>query len=311
MSVLRLLLLCSAAIMPAGCSEPDLRSKAESGDPVAQFELGMKYHTADGVPRDHEVAVKLWRKSANQGYVTAQYMLGFVHKIGSGVYQSPAEAAKWYRMIAENEDAETEEDREYVIQAQWELGSMCVKGSGVPKDYAEAAKWYQKAAQKGNREAQKALGLMLLNGIGVTRDLVAAEKWISEWAKKATAQDFYWLALTFTKEEKIDRWSWGDDLPPLPQSYELAAKWYLRASLLGDVPAQHELGTLYLNGTGVAADLEEAYAWLNLASVHNESSRVKIFELEQTLSPERLARAQKRSTELHREIAARKNGEHK
>ena len=50
-----------------------------------------------------------------------------------------AVALKWYRMAAEQGDAD----------AQTDLGIMYDNGFGVPQDYAEALKWYRKAAEQG------------------------------------------------------------------------------------------------------------------------------------------------------------------
>ncbi len=58
---------------------------------------------------------------------------------GQGVPQDYAEAVKWFRLAAEQGNA----DGQYV------LGSMYYKGHGVPQDYAEAVKWYRLAAEQG------------------------------------------------------------------------------------------------------------------------------------------------------------------
>ena len=58
---------------------------------------------------------------------------------GQGVPQDYAEAVKWYRLAAEQGDAD----------AQYNLGVMYDNGQGVPQDYAEAVKWYRLAAEQG------------------------------------------------------------------------------------------------------------------------------------------------------------------
>ncbi len=54
----------------------------------------------------------------------------------------------------------------------------------------------------------------------------------------------------------------------VPQSYEVAARWYLRSAEQGDPVAQYLLGLLYDKGFGVTADTVIAYKWLNLAAAH-------------------------------------------
>ncbi len=80
-----------------------------------------------------------------------------------------AVALKWYRMAAEQGDAD----------AQTDLGIMYDNGFGVPQDYAAALKWYRKAAEQGYADAQHCLGTMYLHGFGVTRDYVQAHMWFN------------------------------------------------------------------------------------------------------------------------------------
>ena len=86
---------------------------------------------------------------------------------GNGVPQDYAEAVKWYRLAAEQGDA----------NAQYNLGVMYHKGKGVPQDYAEAVKWYRLAAKQGVAEAQGNLGIMHREGKGVPQNNVMAHMW--------------------------------------------------------------------------------------------------------------------------------------
>ncbi|MEX0999591.1 MAG: SEL1-like repeat protein [Thermodesulfobacteriota bacterium] len=45
------------------------------------------------------------KNKADQGFVEAQYSLGFLYKHGQGVRQSYEEAAKWYRKAADQRHA--------------------------------------------------------------------------------------------------------------------------------------------------------------------------------------------------------------
>ena len=61
-----------------------------------------------------------------------------------------AEAVKWYRIAAEQGDAD----------AQFNLGLLYNNGDGVTQNYTEAAKWYHKAAEQGDYDAVKAPKLL-------------------------------------------------------------------------------------------------------------------------------------------------------
>ena len=92
----------------------------------------------------------------------------------------------------------------------------------------------------------------------------------------------------------------------VPKDAAEAVKWYRKAADQGYAKAQTNLGYMYANGEGVPKDAAEAYTWFNLASISDDYSRKSRDELEKSLSPEQKVRAQQRSTELHKEIEARK-----
>ena len=107
----------------------------------------------------------------------------------------------------------------------------------------------------------------------------------------------------------------------VPQSDAEALKWYRKAAEQGYASAQHSLGDMYERGSGVPKDDVEAYAWYNLSVVGRTHTSAFSIDLELKrqefvgqcrarlrlkLTPEQIARAQKRSTELFNEIEARK-----
>jgi TPR repeat protein len=63
---------------------------------------------------------------------------------GEDVAEDKAEAGKWYRLAAEQGNAD----------AQYNLGIMYDEGEGVPQDRAEAVKWLRLAAEQGHANAQ-------------------------------------------------------------------------------------------------------------------------------------------------------------
>lgn len=77
----------------------------EQNNADAQYKLGIRYYTGDGVEKNHSEAVKWFRKAAEHGNAEAQYNLGVCYEDGEGVEKNLAEAAKWYRKVAEQGDA--------------------------------------------------------------------------------------------------------------------------------------------------------------------------------------------------------------
>lgn len=100
----------------------------EQNNADAQYKLGIRYYTGDGVEKNHSEAVKWFRKAAEQGHAEAQYNLGVCYEKGEGVDKNLAEAAKWYRKVAEQGDANAQrnlglyyiqEKRDNVIGYAW------------------------------------------------------------------------------------------------------------------------------------------------------------------------------------------------
>ncbi len=78
----------------------ELRPLAEQGDASAQFFLGSMYYMGTGVPRDYAEAAKWYRKAAEQGYAKAQYSLGNIYRWGLGVPKDFVRAYAWYDVAA-------------------------------------------------------------------------------------------------------------------------------------------------------------------------------------------------------------------
>ena len=72
---------------PSAQELADLRALAEAGATEAQYSLGVKYFTGEGVLQDATEAVRLYRLAAAQGLSSAQRRLGKMYGTGEGVPQ--------------------------------------------------------------------------------------------------------------------------------------------------------------------------------------------------------------------------------
>jgi len=92
-----------------------IRKVFENGDAEAQSTLGMLilYQLENGDPKYNNEAVQWLIKTAEQGNIAACTSLSWAFLEGKGVQQDYAEAAKWFRMAAEQgyEDAQLELDK--------------------------------------------------------------------------------------------------------------------------------------------------------------------------------------------------------
>jgi TPR repeat protein len=105
------------------------RESAAVGSCIGQFVVGREFYYGNVVAKDTKEAARWWRLSAEQGYVVAQYEL-------ASVAQDQAEAVRWRRLAAEQGYA----------SAQFALGFNLYDGWGVAVDKAEAVRWWRLAA---------------------------------------------------------------------------------------------------------------------------------------------------------------------
>lgn len=150
-----------------------IQKAADAGKANAWCDLGMAYSNGFGVKTDMARAMELYHKGAEKGDACCQASLGMFYQAGEripgGVKADPAEAAKWYRLAAEQNHQE----------AIFHLAQLYMQGDGVKQDSSEAAKWFRKGAEVGNPDAQWMLGICYRKGIGLAKDNIQAFALIS------------------------------------------------------------------------------------------------------------------------------------
>ncbi len=73
----------------------DLQKLAEQGNTEAEWQLGARYHTGEGVPKDDAQAMHWFELAGEQGNVSAQSTLGAYYAVGRGVPQDLSKAYFW------------------------------------------------------------------------------------------------------------------------------------------------------------------------------------------------------------------------
>ena len=82
-----------------------LRKLADRGDADAQWQMGVRYHNGEGVPRDDAQAMQWFLRAAEQGHVIAQATLGAYYWAGRGVPQDLSKAYLWsYIALAQGDE---------------------------------------------------------------------------------------------------------------------------------------------------------------------------------------------------------------
>ena len=80
-----------------------LLGKAESGEAVAQYKVASIYESgSDDVPQNLLEAAKWYRMAAEQNHSQSQYNLGMMYQSGHGVGEDANEANKWFERYNQN-----------------------------------------------------------------------------------------------------------------------------------------------------------------------------------------------------------------
>jgi localization factor PodJL len=154
--------------MPSAKVGPlSLRQAAANGDRAAQFEVGLRFAEAKGVPQDFGQAATWYQRAATQGLANAQYRLGQLYDRGLGVAADPGRARVWYGRAAEQGN----------VRAMHNLAVFSASRTDSAPDYPSAVQWFTEAATRGLADSQYNLGILYETGRGVPASLVEAYKW--------------------------------------------------------------------------------------------------------------------------------------
>ena len=133
----------------------ELREKANSGNPFAQHELGLRYLLGRDYAPDTLKAGYWIKKAADQNLLPARYNLGILQNNGWGVPWNPFEAYRHFQYAA-NHGME---------EAQYVFGMLLTDNLTVPRNDVEAIRWIKMSADSGFSPARETLAEFNRRGI--------------------------------------------------------------------------------------------------------------------------------------------------
>jgi len=77
-----------------------LETRAMTGDLDAVTAIAASYENAEGLPRDYDMALKLYCSAARKGHAGAAYNIGWMFAQGRGIARDDDQAAAWFRLAA-------------------------------------------------------------------------------------------------------------------------------------------------------------------------------------------------------------------
>lgn len=282
--------MAAALLAPSICHAKTLaevfekvRVKAENGDPVAQYNLGLMIFYGEGTTRDQEKGWKWLRWSAEQGNPDATYFLAWL--------SDDPKDAKWKKIAFEQNKKAAEHGD---ASAQYRLSEIYYRGIGVPEDDKESTQWLFKAANQGLVEAQDAVGVYYDDGDhGFKRDSVEAMKWFRKVADKGGSGGEFSLAYSYREGKEV------------PEDQAKSVEYFRRAAMHGDIYALKNAGLAYYQGKGVPQDFVEALAWFQAGitrggdgEVPGFSARECVEQIEPKLTPAEKEKAKRRCKEI-------------
>ncbi len=239
----------------------ECRRLAMQGEAEAQWQLGQRYETGDGVKQDAMRAIAQYKKAADQGHREACAKLASYYESGTLVGKNPSQAAK-YRAMADGEDPD--------------LAVADAKATAKAKRYDEVEVAIDYIIGRNGKEKDPKTGIRLL--YSAAKDNPDAQRVFCE-AWSADAVDV----------GEIDAAEW-----------ELVIPWFRKAFENGLRTCGHVLGIDAFERKNFPAVIQYwtaagkagvAKSWYFLGSFYSESLGTKAFHGPKHLHDERKAKA--------------------
>ena len=169
-----------------------IRFALDKSNPKAYNAMGILYELGIGVSKDIKKGLSLQKKSAELGYVAAQYNLGRTYLFGQkGIVKSESLAFMWFEKAASQGFGE----------ALYELANAYMKGIGVAKNVDLALCLYKSAFSKGVPSAKLALGELYFMGKFFEQDRQKAYNCIKQSAESGVGRAQALLGLIYCTNE--------------------------------------------------------------------------------------------------------------
>ena len=151
---------------------------ANTGDPLAQHELGLRLLTGEGIAPDTVAAVYWIKKAADQKLASALYNYGIMLINGWGTEWNPFTAYDKFLLAAE----------EGMSQAQYVIGILNTDNLVVPKNWNQSYYWIKKSADSGFEPAKEILADVSSKVTPTFRDSVNQNKFSQKNDKKTSEE---------------------------------------------------------------------------------------------------------------------------
>ncbi len=209
------IVICIISIFVIGCTGIRKDDKKATSNNVKSGVEWRKQGDSLFLKLDTLRALECWREAAALNDSVAKYYLGLCYLEGCGVVQDSSKAIDYCRQSAK---------QGYPV-AQFTLGSYYFEGKMVKRDNNQAYFWINKSVLGGLQKGVFALGCLLYNGQGIIPD------------KKRGLNLIEKAALRGNRDAQV----MVGDIYYAERNFEMAKKWYQRATSQGDKEAEKKL----------------------------------------------------------------------
>lgn len=133
---------------------------AQSGNVIAEYELGNCYENGMGTIVDYKQAIIWYEKAASKNYPQALNALGLLYRKGIGVEENHEKAFNYFSKSYELGN----------IFGQYLVAFHYYEGLYVAKDEKKAAQLFNEGAKLGHADSENMLGVCYLDGTGIKKD---------------------------------------------------------------------------------------------------------------------------------------------
>lgn len=255
---------------------------AAIGDPVSCEWLADRYSRGENCVRNERKAAELYQKAANAGNLNAEYKLasyiiqkdkeklpeavkimehlvevgfpdavyalGTLYYTGTGVEEDFAKGADLIKKAADMGDP----------RAQDLLGRWCSDGELYKPDYESAVHWFEDAAKKNYAPAQVNLGKLYLEGKGVPQNIFEAANLFYMAGMDGYVEGMQCLMQCY-RQYYVPVYGDGDN------GTDIA--WLEKAASFNFQVPMYKLGLAYLEGNGVAQDIDKGMELLVVSAM--------------------------------------------
>lgn len=247
-----------------------IKQRANKGDAVAQYIVGVMYQQGKGVVKNKQTAIDWYSKAAKQDYILAQYSLIAMYDYGDGIEQNPEQAKYWYEQISKARSLAVLNEQQQNLKASIALLKPLAINNDTNAQYllanlyannkqeANANYWFLRGAIAGDKDAQYYIGVTYSDQTGLFNRMQSIY-----WLEKAAHQNLLDAQVVLASIYEQDK-----EIAP---DYSKAAYWYELAAKQGNPQAQSFIAGMYRDGKGVTLDKQKALQWYQQAAKQGDA----------------------------------------